>query len=1464
MSFVKNIFKTNVEEKDNIQTNNKATVGGNIIKINIIDEVNQTMDFSSYEKINQIEPIELSESDKKNGISKEQYDKYVSYEMNKLDNDIVSIDKVLNELNKKLDDLSNKQVDLTEIENNKREYEQSFNQGVMTAIETFRNAEGKAKEKVMNEYNWTLNDINKSDDELLKLAKKNKKYIENIKMYNNTLDNKVKELNSGLTYDKYKKEVSDTKYYIELLSAEKRNIKNEKDMLPYEAITLLKDFKNQESTLNKKIEHASGDLHTLNEMENDKYLKIYNYLMKNDSLKTNDFLASMKDTFNQYIGNKLAQERIVKLKILSDGEIQKNLVNYIQSLGYGLGDGLYDFREGFEKIYKDGEMTAQDYEAMIYLQYLNEHGMGHAGVYTTFQSVGNMTAVTASGLLLGVTAPEIAPFVTASMIGTSSYGTTKNQMLYDGYEKDKALLYAALASGSDAILEVALGGIESIGVNSALKGAEKATFKEAGKLYLKAMMQEGTEEVIQNTFTSTIIDPLVLGKRVDLGQLTEENAKTFIQSAVVAGILNGGTSAINYTVNNVSYQMNTEQLQNVLQDIQNGKSSKEALLSYNLQFFASDKISENTSINNIQTDNYKLSDRNWSNTVYKELATDYDNYKNMSQKTGKDLENLFFDSNYVIGIHRCGTAKASDIEQNGLRLTSHLSSGAVDNNIDLSNNISFYNQNELGYLNFIRDIKTANKYKSYGNSEADTLIVAIPKSDIQSFDGENVTLKNKDAIKKINGLNTLDSKYIYGHINTSDTNVNSLIKSFTNENGLLDAKLLPLSNNNEQRAYQQKLINNEKIGLLEKAKFGRDNAKTKIDNYNLKSDHMYRAVDYNALQNYIKDGFIKDNGDGKGYNSVNWYLGGAAPRYGKVIIEAPASIENFELTDNYGGVMSGNPYVRQAHSSNENPLSFSNISNILFLDSTGERILKTVNPNSKNINTDIREGNLLYQIDFLDRKKAGLGNKFNLEDQQLLNNLNNELESIKNTKKYENSKQKIIDLYSEKVKSLESTKNLLSEAQKNNDTLKIDVYKKRINNLEERTNTLKREIELYRPSKTEDINLRNSIKKDYFKSIDEVIPDDVPIVFHGNKSLASVEEIIKSGGLFTPDERGTDFKSFATQIDVTAKKNSRVSFEFADSNNEYLPYGAVFAFMPLESEYQNVLKTGDSSEVDGGVSSVNFKSSDRLVNIITTKENINNLKNICKENNIDPNKVVTHDQFIELCRDKYSNKYDSANSNDYFVNSFMDMYEDIPYNNNLSVEEIQKQVKQMDFPFIEDEMDVNKYFSKWGEKKCKKLDSQTKEAIGNYSGTSYSFINKVLRNTPDNNNAIISRISNAIKSSPLERDAIAYRLMKSSTIRRILNADSLNNIKGLKYHDDAFTSTTVLHFNDNPYPVFQDWKDADVEIAFMLKKGTPALYIESLSHSPYEFELLLDKGINGTIYDVYEEGGKYYINVLVD
>ena len=117
-----------------------------------------------------------------------------------------------------------------------------------------------------------------------------------------------------------------------------------------------------------------------------------------------------------------------------------------------------------------------------------------------------------------------------------------------------------------------------------------------------------------------------------------------------------------------------------------------------------------------------------------------------------------------------------------------------------------------------------------------------------------------------------------------------------------------------------------------------------------------------------------------------------------------------------------------------------------------------------------------------------------------------------------------------------------------------------------------------RPNSKDDLLIRQDILNNYANKVRKIIPDNIPLLFHGNKNIESVKQIIESGGLFTPDERGIDYISFATQIDVTYKNDNHVSLEFADSGvNSFMPYGAIFVFYPKEEEYEKVLNTGNSS-----------------------------------------------------------------------------------------------------------------------------------------------------------------------------------------------------------------------------------------------------------------------------------------------
>lgn len=237
--------------------------------------------------------------------------------------------------------------------------------------------------------------------------------------------------------------------------------------------------------------------------------------------------------------------------------------------------------------------------------------------------------------------------------------------------------------------------------------------------------------------------------------------------------------------------------------------------------------------------------------------------------------------------------------------------------------------------------------------------------------------------------------------------------------------------------------------------------------------------------------------------------------------------------------------------------------------------------------------------------------------------------------KFEQERNNYLELYSRYLKKIEnlednimffSSSNFIYDNNENTKKMLINKVK-----------YYKGMIDFIRPVTEEDIIERNDIFLNYAGKIKEIIPDDIPYVFHGNSKIFSVIEIIKSGGLYTPEERNSSYNSFASQIDVTYKDNINASIKFADPGiKSFLPYGAIFVILPKEEEIKKVLETKNESEVKGGISRVSFKEEpDRLINIITTKENKKLLQEIMYENDFDEEKVVTHDEFIELCNKKF-------------------------------------------------------------------------------------------------------------------------------------------------------------------------------------------------------------------------------------
>lgn len=242
----------------------------------------------------------------------------------------------------------------------------------------------------------------------------------------------------------------------------------------------------------------------------------------------------------------------------------------------------------------------------------------------------------------------------------------------------------------------------------------------------------------------------------------------------------------------------------------------------------------------------------------------------------------------------------------------------------------------------------------------------------------------------------------------------------------------------------------------------------------------------------------------------------------------------------------------------------------------------------------------------------------------------------KQTMMLENKKMYVRKNIERQKTSLIRYQTMYAEAIKNNETIKAEIYASRVEKIKRRINELENQLSYMREDIPEDLEERKKIRQSFSQQVAEIIPDGVPMVFHGNNDIATIYEILKSGGLKTPEERGVDFKSFATQIDVANKYDIHVPIEFADPGIESArPYGAIFAFYPKKDEIYKVLENF-GSEVPGGVQSIDFKEDDeRFVGVITTEENKERIQKWLQEFGMDDKKIFTHSEFIEMCKDRF-------------------------------------------------------------------------------------------------------------------------------------------------------------------------------------------------------------------------------------
>lgn len=244
---------------------------------------------------------------------------------------------------------------------------------------------------------------------------------------------------------------------------------------------------------------------------------------------------------------------------------------------------------------------------------------------------------------------------------------------------------------------------------------------------------------------------------------------------------------------------------------------------------------------------------------------------------------------------------------------------------------------------------------------------------------------------------------------------------------------------------------------------------------------------------------------------------------------------------------------------------------------------------------------------------------------KMINNFEKEIDKVRN------DIDKDISFFNNYLKKL-STQSKTEEEKE-----QLEQIKNNIRYAEDMIKWTKCKKESVREPSLEDINEREQLNK-FMNDVDNVIPDDDPLVFHGNGNISMVKEIIRSGSLLTQEDRGYSISWSSSIICASSKSDISQSIMFANSyRNYYLPYGALFVIAPKDDMQKGVFKGAINTNIIIPLYSINFHlEPKRLVAIITTNENINDLKKIAKENKLNENLIMNHNDFIKMCKNKYS------------------------------------------------------------------------------------------------------------------------------------------------------------------------------------------------------------------------------------
>ena len=275
---------------------------------------------------------------------------------------------------------------------------------------------------------------------------------------------------------------------------------------------------------------------------------MYHYLYSiKGEVEANKYLELLIDDINRMQGYKEAAEFIETLDLTDEGQLEASLANYFNVSTEGLGDGIDNFFSGIDNLIKNNDLlTADEYRKIFVLQYLSENSNLYDDIYSFHTSLGNMVPSMMASVAVSIAGtPAAGEVVGTTLMGLSATGNAKHQALVEGYDLLHSWIYGGLSGLSEASLGYFIGNIPGL--------SQEASFTLTG------LLKEGFEEYSQE-WVDAGLQAVILGKDINLDEVSENAKESFLMGVLMSGALNGGSTIINISINGINQEVNVNDI----------------------------------------------------------------------------------------------------------------------------------------------------------------------------------------------------------------------------------------------------------------------------------------------------------------------------------------------------------------------------------------------------------------------------------------------------------------------------------------------------------------------------------------------------------------------------------------------------------------------------------------------------------------------------------------------------------------------------------------------------------------------------------------------------------------------------------------------------------------------------------------------------------------------------------------